>query len=254
MPTPKNLIAFISLLISLTSFSCHSVKRAALSCPEFPKKPQKTIVTRKPNLKRNNLTINVLKLKRIQSQKTKLTTDPEIIYSLSKNQFKKQMVASIDNRFIPQQAHCDTIFLRSGSWMYVKIIKEGLLNIKFNNCDSSTSSPISVSKKGISKVKYSNGNTDYFGHGIQNVPLVGNISKKNEPIGIIGFISTLMSPFFLYYEMSFIAVGFILGIISYFRIKRHPDKFKGKVLAKISILTMVILTFLGILMALLMSF
>jgi hypothetical protein len=63
--------------------------------------------------------------------------------------------------------------------------------------------------------------------------------RKSDPVGIAGFVLSVAGLLFLdslsFPLISLILTGCLLGWVSSNRIKRHPDKLKGKGLAEISI-------------------
>jgi hypothetical protein len=133
-------------------------------------------------------------------------------------------------------AKCDTIFLISGGWKCVKIVKETQSTIMFRKYDDQTARILTISKSELSAVKYGNNDT---------IPAKTNnlIIKRTEPLATIGFISLITSMIFVRSLYVFnpllwlllLLMGPILGAASLSNIKKHPEKYKGKGLARFSI-------------------
>jgi hypothetical protein len=133
-------------------------------------------------------------------------------------------------------AKCDTIFLISGGWKCVKIVKETQSTIMFRKYDNPTGRILTISKSELSAVKYGNNET---------IPANTNNSviQRTEPLATVGFISLITSTIFfrpLYVInpllwLFLLLMGPILGAASLINIKKHPEKYKGKGLARFSI-------------------
>ena len=247
MRSSNNLLSFTAIILMIIPllFSCHAVERAAVSCPEFSKLNHKTRIIHMSNQNKFTLAGNKIKLKLNHASRiTRSTSYPEQIIGISKNHFVKQLEASTADPIILQKISCDTIFMRSGNWMNVKITKIGLRKIMYSACDSLTSANSFISTKEVRSVKSASGKITYFGSDNTHIPPANNVPKVNEPLAIPGFLCTVMSFPFLVSPiwLFFLLTGFLLGEISYFRIKRHPDKFKGKAFAEFSIFIVMVLT------------
>lgn len=251
----KKIQEFITALITISILvSCHAIEKAALSCPEISNPHYRSAY--------HELNLNKLNLKQKIKPSPKLTyvihgrtTNPTKILGVSKADFQKKLEASVTRTFVPQQVNCDTIFLRSGSWMNVKVLRTGLLKIRYSSCLPETASKSYIAIREVRSVKYANGDTKYFGAGNDNIQPANNIPKINEPFGVFGFISSLMILLFRHSpaNLYFLFTGFVLGGISYFKIRRHPDKFKGKALAVFStvlVLVIAVIVIIAVLIAL----
>jgi hypothetical protein len=143
-----------------------------------------------------------------------------------------------------QPSLCDTVFLKSGSWMIVKIVEIGRNKIIYRSCDSLNGPATSISKSEVSRVKSPVANHRYFTEVIPAYTDYTNAKRVTEPLGITAFVSTLTGLFsylplfsiihpLIFYIL--IPLGLILGGISNSITKKQPGKFKGRGFAKFSI-------------------
>ena len=124
---------------------------------------------------------------------------------------------------------CDNMLLRSGEEIPVKIIEIGTSEIKYKKCDNLEGPTISILKKNVFMITYSNGSKDVFKEEVDNGS--NQKSNTNNPtnqqrtngfaiasfvLGIIGFGSIL---------------AIIFGSIALNQIRKNPDVYTGRGLA-----------------------
>lgn len=139
-----------------------------------------------------------------------------------------------------QPTKCDTIILKSGSLLIGKLEEIGQSEIKYRKCNNLTGPIISISKSDVTSILYSNGTRDLFGPTDTYFPnqtnsiYYNNSVLKTEGLGLAGFISGLVGLFIAGIPLGLIAV--IFGGISLSKIKKHPQRYKGKGFAIASII------------------
>ena len=235
-------ISCMIIFVSLSFQQCHTIEKTAVSCPEFRGHKFNTTKTRNRSvnkfvlLKKSNLQIHKGKpgmkiSKRVNDQK-RISDKSVSAYLPCKTEFLNSLTVSDINSIVLRQNDCDTIFLRSGSWINAKITKKGLSRIRYRDCNNLAGPVISIPKSKIKSISYGIDNKKY-------IPGVQNSQRKTDPIGIIGFVFSIAGLLFLgslsFTFISLILTGGVLGWISANRIKDHPDKLKGRGLAGISI-------------------
>ncbi len=232
-------ISCIIVFLSLFFQFCHTVEKTSVSCPEFSghkfnttknkiRSDNKITANHKLNLGSH---LNPSKLIASRCHK-KDSTLLEFFYIPDKTNYLKRLTASTINTIALQPDVCDTIFLKTGSWLKVKIARKGLSRISYLDCNNLTGHLVSISKTEIRSISFSNENQRHIQGG-------KSIKRKSDPIGIIAIIFSIAGLLFLgslsFPFISLILSGGILGWISANRIKMHPDKLKGRTLAEFSI-------------------
>jgi hypothetical protein len=225
----------ISCVVVFVSFSfqyCSTVKKASVSCPEFS---GTKINTTNNKIRRNNkLAINLrhsiphsrpisLKSKNHSARVIETQTLPD------RTEYLEKLEVSANNVIYSQTNICDTIFLRSGSFINGRITRKGLSKIRYRDCNNLSGPIISVRKSDVLSVRYGNDQRNY--------PAINK--KRSDPVGILGFAFSVTGLLFLgslsFPFISLILTGCVLGWISSNRIKNQPEKLKGRGLAEISI-------------------
>lgn len=191
---------------------------------------------------------------------------------ISKSEFTKGLTASTDNISHPliynapmpllpveynssgnnqdnsniQEVKCDTIILKSGAVITGKVEEIGQTELKYKRCDNLTGPLISLLNSNVSKILYSNGTSELFGPKEMYIPNntyfpdQTNFSNNNsaplktEGLGLAGFISGLAGLFIAAIPLGIVAIVF--GAISLSKIKRNPQRYKGKGFAIASII------------------
>ncbi len=152
-----------------------------------------------------------------------------------------------------QQTKCDTILLKSGGILIGKVEEIGQSEIKYRKCNNLTGPLISIMKYDVSGILYSNGTRDLFGPSDTPIPnqvnfptYTNNTTLKTEGLGLAGFISGFVGLFIASIPLGIIAV--IFGLISLSKIRRNPQRLRGKgfaitaiVLGIVDVVVMIIL-------------
>ena len=170
---------------------------------------------------------------------------------IKKDRIKKQ--PSDINKMQPN--FCDTIILKSGSIVIGKVVKSGSSTISYRICDESKGPAISILKSDISEIRNSNGEKIFVTSSYLYSSRGNNKERKTEVFGFVGFLLSLIglnssgvyvinllyyigvfgiSFYYIMIPMGYL--GIILGIISLIRIRRNQNKYKGRVLAKLSLI------------------
>jgi hypothetical protein len=246
-------ISCIIIFFSLSLQSCYTVKKTDVSCPEFsgPKfKPTKNKISwnnnftdlnklnpgnyhRRPKSITNRNDPNSMSNSNSSgNNKIKISEKLEFTGMPDKSRYLKQLEVAAVNEIYSQTDACDTIFLKSGSCINVKINRTGLKKIRYRDCNNPNGAIRSIKKSEISYIRFAN--KDQRDSSPKKSP-----KRKSDPVGIAGFVLSVAGlPFLGSLSFTFISLvltGCLLGWISSNRIKKHPDKFKGKGLAEISI-------------------
>jgi hypothetical protein len=213
---------------------------------------------------------NIHRSKKIQNEEIKNSNLPIIAsdrsIQINKIEFTNGLIASIDNTFHPltqnapmliqsneenkyinkskrsnlQDVKCDTIVLKSGAIIIGKVEEIGQSELKYKRCNNLTGPVISILKSDASKIIYSNGTIDLFDPTEAYIPNQIKFSNNNfipiktEGLGLAGFLSGLVGLFIASIPLGIIAVVF--GGISLSKIKKNPQRFKGKGFAIASII------------------
>ena len=246
-------ISCIIIFFSLSFQNCCTVRKTALTCPEFTSSKFKTTKNKirwnnnfsvqnklnsekyhrglKSATNRNNP--NNLGASNSSGNNKNLNSEiPGFTGLPDKSGYLKQLEVSAANKIFLQTDTCDTIFLKSGSLINAKIEKTGLKKIWYRDCNNPNGSVISIPKSEISYIGYAGKDQK------DSIPKKSP-KRRSDPIGIAGLVLSIGGLLFLnslsFPLISLILTGCLLGWISSNRIKKHPDKLKGKGLAEVSI-------------------
>ncbi len=140
-----------------------------------------------------------------------------------------------------QQA-CDTIVFKMGNRIIGQVLEIGPSEIKYRDCDNPSGPAIAVLLSDVYVIKHPNGTRDYFHAESPNVSQQNSYTSgqdykarlKTEGLGLAGFIAGITGLFIFGFPLGALAIVF--GIISLGKIKRHPDRYKGKGLATASLI------------------
>jgi hypothetical protein len=257
-----------------TALSCpeFSVNKTNIVAPDHKK--NKAVIShykastrnQSARLSRKNQRKDIIASKNSPTQNDFIVPTINSVPDLNKIEYSRGLMASIDNSIIPfvgkntnnnlltnldidensidfivtQPTGCDTIVLKSGSLLTGKVEEIGQIEIKYRKCNNLTGPVISILKSDVSMIIYSNGSHDFITttnalDSNQNSITTSNNNApiKNEGLGIAGFVSGLVGLFFAGIPLGLI--GVIFGGISLSKIKKQPNKFKGKGFAIASI-------------------
>jgi len=269
------LIIFVSILISsLVLSSCSTSKKSAIACPDISlnkgykfssnhKKNNLLAYDRTKPVKHPSSSSGKNQSKDKGLAKNSVLTDLskeltiESIQYQNKAEFSEVLLASTDNKLIPpsfkttitpikmtertyQQDRCDTIMLKSGSNLIGKVEEIGQTEIKYRKCNNLSGPIISIAKSNVSAIIFSNGSHEIF---TEDNPAIKSNNSTNtvniderlvEGFGIAGLAAGVVGLFIAGIPLG--AVAIVFGAISLSRIKKNPNKYKGKGLAIASLI------------------
>jgi hypothetical protein len=259
--------------------SAYKVNRTKKVATHYRITIRKQSVSRHTILSRRNHGKDIAVINNSLVHENIMISGKEYLKDLSKIEYLKGLTASSDNAIIlsrrndfatdsikkrdtteqskdfisTQQSGCDTIFLKSGPMMIVKVTEIRLNEIMYKNCNTLNGPIASIPKSEVLVIKSANGKHNYSISADAAVFISSKTTRINEGLGIAGFILGMINPVvafsmiaitpvslaWLAIILGFSALGlivFILGCISLRKIKRHPDKYKGKGFAAVSII------------------
>jgi hypothetical protein len=163
------------------------------------------------------------------------------------SQLMKNINRQSNNFFINHSSGCDTIVLKLGSILIVKIEETGQTEIKYSECNNFNGPVISISKFDVSEIKYANGTHEILTSVIPSDFVLNNatINDYKAPVkkarfGIPWFVYGLAGLFVLSGLLVFGLPGLLFAIIalglmglvfkgiSLIKRKRNPDKLNGE--------------------------
>lgn len=185
----------------------------------------------------------------------------EDISSISRIEYSNGLIASAGNAYLPlrkndpalnslsapnlsepaerqiicQAPGCDTLYLKSGSSLIAKVEEIGQNEIRYRRCDNLNGPVIILSKSDVISISYVNGTREAFP---ADNPLVvnnnivtplNNAPAKTEGLAIAGFAASIVGLFVAGVPLGLL--GVIFGAISLGKIKRQPDRLRGRGLA-----------------------
>lgn len=142
------------------------------------------------------------------------------------------LVAANDNSVSSKRVEtgvsgCDTIVLRNGDVMQAKVVEISQLEIRYRKCEDTQGPVFVVNITDVFLIKYPNGTRDYFTSERSPAPSMGNTTpKKTDGMATTGFIGSLVGLFIAGIPLGIMAIVF--GFVSLGKIKRHPERYKGR--------------------------
>jgi hypothetical protein len=122
---------------------------------------------------------------------------------------------------------CDTIVLRNGDIMEAKVVEIGQHEIRYKKCENTEGPVFVVNITDVFMIKYPNGTRDYFTSERSPAPSMGGTAqKKTDGMAVAGFIGSLVGLFIAGIPLGIMAIVF--GFVSLGKIKRHPERYKGR--------------------------
>lgn len=272
----KKTVFGLFIVLTFLFVSCSSPKRAAVSCTEFPVyRFNKTI---RNHVIANHQKATLIyqpftsSKKKHESKKAVLkNSDPgheirvkgtESITIIGKAEYSKSLTASTENTVLPfvssssteriperidltekandpQKGRCDTIILRSGSFIPCKIAEINLKDIKYRKCNYQDGPVITILKSDVAVINFGNGTSEII---ISSNPNdfnargegAGSMPKQSPTLGTIGFLTSLVGLFVASIPLGLVAI--IFGASAIGKINRDPQKYKGRGLAAATII------------------
>ncbi len=243
----KTILSIPVMFLLITS--CSTSKKTALSCPELPgvhkikkivsyhnrhdKKlfafSQRHINERAPGINKSRSLRKDQKTKILTLKESKKQSDifvlPDLreVNGISKIEFNNNLVASLDNSIITVEKTNSSILIDRKE---VTATGQNELNAMGKEKTGGTLIPVSKSDK-ISDNYTVAENKQYAS--VYTNPLPQSNYVKTEGLGIAGFIASLVGLVVAGIPLGIIAVVF--GAVSLGKIKRYPERFKGRGLA-----------------------
>ncbi|MCC6371138.1 MAG: DUF4190 domain-containing protein [Bacteroidia bacterium] len=147
-------------------------------------------------------------------------------------------ISSLKKSSLPDT--CDVLVFANGNELNVKVTEITPDEIKYYRCDI-PKGPLHISRRSeLFMIKYNNGAREMVQNKSADKPAKGALPKQNKITPDVVWVASLCC---LIYFLS--PIGLVLGIIGLEKIKRNPQKYKGKQVAILSILfsAMMILLF-----------
>lgn len=141
-----------------------------------------------------------------------------------------------------RQAPCDQIVLRNGDVIEAKVKEVGVSEVKYKKCDRLDGPDYTISKRDILSIKYSNGEVERFGATAapSSAPSSSNSrttynpssdGPRTDPFAIVSLATGAVSFLLGGGGLLLVAAAIVFGALSLTRIKRQPERFKGRGLA-----------------------
>ena len=142
---------------------------------------------------------------------------------------------------------CDQIVLRSGDVIEAKVKEVGVNEIRYKKCDRPDGPDYTISKRDVLSIKYPNGEVERFNSATTN-PSYGTSSGNNrssyqnpasqpsegprtDPFAIVAIAAGGLAIFTGLGSLLLGAAAVVFGALSLSRIRKEPNRFKGKGLA-----------------------
>ncbi len=159
----------------------------------------------------------------------------------------KRIMPGLPDHRKPVPPGCDQIVLRNGDVVDAKVKEVGVNEIRYKKCDRQDGPDYTISKRDVLSIKYSNGEVERFNASTQSNNSSGNGRNYNSPTNrqndgprtdpfAIVAISTAGLAFLSIFAVGgggllLVVASIVFGAISLSRIRREPDRFKGRGLA-----------------------
>ncbi len=173
-----------------------------------------------------------------ERSRSSVPADAVSISTLSQNPSGKARKAKV------RQAPCDQIVLRNGDVIEAKVKEVGVSEVKYKKCDRPDGPDYTISKRDILSIKYSNGEVERFSAttapssapSSSNARTTYNASSRpdgprTDPFAIVSLATGAVALFAGGVGLLIVAAAIVFGALSLTRIKRQPERFKGRGLA-----------------------
>lgn len=181
----------------------------------------------------------------VWQQSARLNQQPTTTASLSPTELGQQSRRLHAGRALPPA--CDQIVLRSGDVIEAKVKEVGVNEIRYKKCDRPDGPDYTISKRDVLSIKYPNGEVERFNSATTN-PAYGTSSGSNrqsyqspasppsdgprtDPFAIVAIAAGGLAIFTGLGSLLLGAAAVVFGALSLSRIRKEPNRFKGKGLA-----------------------
>ncbi len=147
----------------------------------------------------------------------------------------------------PVPPQCDQIVLRNGDVVEAKVKEVGVNEVRYKKCDRQDGPDYTISKRDVLSIKYSNGEVERFasnsGSSSSSSSSGGNRQSYNsptspqndgprtDPFAIVAISAGGLAIFTGLGSLLLGAAAVVFGALSLSRIRKEPNRFKGKGLA-----------------------
>lgn len=147
----------------------------------------------------------------------------------------------------PVPPQCDQIVLRNGDVIEAKVKEVGVNEIRYKKCDRQDGPDYTISKRDVLSIKYSNGEVERFTSSVNSSQSSGssggnrqsynsptneqNDGPRTDPFAIVAISAGGLAIFTGLGSLLLGAAAVVFGALSLSRIRREPNRFKGKGLA-----------------------
>ena len=141
----------------------------------------------------------------------------------------------------PAAPQCDQLVLRNGDVIEAKVKEVGVNEIRYKKCDRPDGPDYTISKRDVLSIKYSNGEIERFTTGANssssnntsyNSPTTPqNDGPRTDPFAIVAIAAGGLAIFTGIGSLLLGAAAVVFGALSLSRIRKEPNRFKGKGLA-----------------------
>ena len=141
----------------------------------------------------------------------------------------------------PAPPQCDQLVLRNGDVIDAKVKEVGVNEIRYKKCDRPDGPDYTVSKRDVLSIKYSSGEIERFTTG--NTPSSNTNNNYNsparqpsdgprtDPFAIVAISAGGLAIFTGLGSLLLGAAAVVFGALSLSRIRKEPNRFKGRGLA-----------------------
>ncbi|GAB3641108.1 DUF4190 domain-containing protein [Spirosoma arcticum] len=178
-----------------------------------------------------------------ESVATTPSVEPAIHVEVGRSTVWHRMKRMMSHKSVPPG--CDQIVLRNGDVIDAKIKEVGVNEIKYKKCDRQDGPDYTISKRDVLSIKYSNGEVERFNasptqsnnnssgsrQSYDSPTNRQNNGPRTDPFAIVSLASGAVALLIGVGGLLLVAAAIVFGGISLSRIKREPDRFKGRGLA-----------------------
>ena len=161
---------------------------------------------------------------------------------------KKPTLWNRYKQLLPRKATppgCDQIVLRNGDVVDAKVKEVGVNEIRYKKCDRQDGPDYTISKRDVLSIKYSNGEVERFNTASTSSNINNSSTNKSynsptnsqsdgprtDPFAIVAIAAGGLAILTGYGAFLLGAAALIFGALSLSRIRKEPNRFKGKGLA-----------------------
>lgn len=245
-------VVFVLFLFILALSACQRAPQAYFAPSPRPAHPAGVLTETSPppSVSETDLTASVTDVPMVSAKPAwdlpaEPTVEPAIVTDVRKPTLWQRYKRMLPRKPAPPQ--CDQIVLRNGDVVDAKVKEVGVNEIRYKKCDRPDGPDYTISKRDVLSIKYSNGEVERFsssaGSTYNNNSSSGNQSSYNsptnpqndgprtDPFAIVAVAAGGLAIFTGLGSLLLGAAAVVFGALSLSRIRREPNRFKGKGLA-----------------------